>query len=204
MDGMKFKLVSVFFKLRSTLKQELGKEKSREVVAKTKCHFKELDKGKPKEKGIMRFHRTMLILGLALYRAMQDELGDRDDLVDIVHEVLWRSVTCDLTRIQAFFVRRSKDPFSRFLRLLGPRNEQFFTCPPWEKVEVELENGVGWDQHKCPYYEFFKEEDEVGLTRAYCDIDELVAGLVPDHVELKRDRTLAKGDDSCDFYYYRV
>jgi hypothetical protein len=152
----------------------------------------------------MSFHRTLLVLGLALYRAMQDELGDRDDLVDIVHKVLWRSVPCDLMRIQAFFVRRSKDPYSRFLRLLGPRNEQFFTCPPWEKVEVELENGVGWDQHKCPYYDFFKDEDEVGLTKAYCDLDRLVAGLVPDHVELIRNRTLADGDSSCDFYYYRV
>ena len=202
MDSMKFKPVSVFFRLRSTLKQELGKDMSRKVVDKTKCHFKELDKGKPKEKGIMRFHRTLLILGLALYRAMQDELGDRDDLVEIVHKVIWRSVLCDFMRIQAFFVRRSKDPYNLFLRLLGPRNEQFFTCPPWEKVEVELENGVGWDQLQCPYYEFFKEENEVGLTRAYCDIDKLVAELVPNHVELRRQRTLAKGDSSCDFYYY--
>ena len=200
---MKFKPVSVFFKLRSTLKQELGKDMSRKVVDKTKCHFKKLDKGKPKEKGIMRFHRTLLILGLALYRAMQDELGDRDDLVDIIHKVLWRSTLCYMMRIQAFFVRRSKDPYNLFLRLLGPRNEQFFLCPPWEKVEVELENGVGWDQLKCPYYEFFKEEDEVGLTKAYCDIDKLVAKIVPDHIELKRQRTLADGDSSCDFYYYK-
>ena len=203
MNNIKFKLIFVFFKLKSTLKQELGKDMSRQVVDKTKYYYKELDKSKPKEKGIMRFHRTLLILGLALYRAMQDELGDRDDLVDIIHKVLWRSVTCDLMRIQVFFVRRSKDPYNLFLRLLGPRNEQFFLCPPWEKVEVELENGVGWDQLKCPYYEFFKEEDEVGLTKAYCDIDKLVAKLVPDHIELKRQHTLADGDSSCDFYYYK-
>ena len=71
-------------------------------------------------------------------------------------------------------------------------------------MEVELDNGVGWDQLKCPYYDFFKEEDEVRLTKAYCDIDRLVAGLVPGHVELKRQRTLADGDSSCDFYYYRT
>jgi hypothetical protein len=143
MSNLKFKVVSVFFKLRSTLKQKLGKGMSRKVVDKTKHHYKELDQRKPKEKGIMRFHRTLLVLGLALYRAMQDEVGDRDDLVGIVHTVLWRSVTCDLMRMQAFFVRRSKDPYNLFLRLLGPRNEQFFLCPPWEKVEIELENGVG-------------------------------------------------------------
>ena len=201
--NIKFNLISVFFKLKSTLKQELGKDMSRRVVDRMKYYYKELDTRKPKEKGVMRFHRTLLILGLALYRAMKDKLGDRDDLVDIVHKVLWRSVTCDLMRIQAFFVRHSKDPYNLFLRLLGPRNERFFLCPPWEKVEVELENGVGWDQLKCPYYDFFKEEDEVGLTKAYCDIDKLVAKLVPDHIELKRQRTLADGDSSCDFYYYK-
>jgi hypothetical protein len=128
MNSIKFKLISVFFKLKSTLKQELGKDMCRQVVDKTKYYYKELDKSKPKEKGVMRIHRTMWVLGLALYRSMQDELGDRDDLVDIVLKVLWRSVLCDSIRLQAFFVRRSKDPFNLFLRLLGPRNERFFTC----------------------------------------------------------------------------
>ena len=50
--------------------------------------------------------------------------------------------------------------------------------------------------------EFFKEENELGLTRAYCDLDKLIADLVPNVVELRRQRTLAKGDSSCDFYYY--
>jgi hypothetical protein len=203
MSSITFKMVSRFFKLRSTLKQELGRDMSRKVVGKTKCHYEELDNLKPKEKGVMRIHRTMWILGLALYRAMQDELGDRDDLVEIVLKVMWRSALCDSIRMQAFFVRRSKDPYNLFLRLLGPRNERFFTCPPWEKVEVELENGVGWDQLQCPVYEFFKEENELGLTRAYCDLDRLIAELVPDVVELSRQRTLALGDSSCDFYYYR-
>ena len=203
MSNITFKTVSKFFKLHSTLGHELGKDMARQVLHKTQYLYIELNNRKAKEKGVMRFHRTLLILGLALYRAMQDELGDRDDLVDIVQKVIWRSVLCDVMRIQAFFVRRSKDPYNLFLRLLGPRNEQFFICPPWKKVEVELENGVGWDQLQCPYYEFFKEEDEVGLTRAYCDIDKLVAELVPNHVELRRQRTLAKGDSSCDFYYYR-
>ena len=203
MNNIKFKIISAFFKLKSTLKQELGRDVSRKVVGKTKRHYQELDNHKPKEKGVMRIHRTMWILGLALYRAMQDELGDRDDLVEIVLKVMWRSALCDSIRMQAFFVRRSKDPYNLFLRLLGPRNERFFTCPPWEKVEVELENGVGWDQLQCPVYEFFKEENELGLTRAYCDLDRLIAELVPDVVELSRQRTLALGDSSCDFYYYR-
>ena len=203
MSKLKFKIVSAFFKLRSTLRHEFGKETTRQILHKTQYLYTELDNRKPKAEGIMRLHRTMWILGLALYRAMQDELGDRGDLVDVVQKVLWKSVLCDLTRVQAFFVRRSKDPYNLYLRLLGPRNEEFFPCPPWKKVEVELDNGVGWDQLQCPVYEFFKEEDELGLARAYCDLDKLIAQLVPNHIELRRQRTLAIGDSSCDFYYYR-
>ena len=203
MGKIKFKMVSIFFRVSSTLKHILGKDSSRQVLLKTQRLYTELDNLKPKAKGIMRLHRSMWILTLALYRAMRDELGDRDDLVDIVNEVMWKSILCDLTRLQAFFVRRSKDPYNRYLRFLGPRNEEFFPCPPWEKVEVPLDNGVGWDQLKCPVYEFFKEENELGLTRALCDLDRQIADLVPNHIELKRRRTLALGDGSCDFYYYK-
>lgn len=203
MINIKFNLISLFFKLNFALKREIGKDTSRRVMDKMKYHHKEINKRKPKEKGIMGFHRMFLILGLSLYRAMKDELGNQDDdIVETIHRIFCRSRTRDLTRIIAFFVRHSKNPYNLYLRLLGPKNERFFPCPPWEKVEVELENGIGWHQNKCPYYDFFKDEGVVGLTKAYCDIDKRIAELVPNHIELKRQRTLAKGDSCCDFYYY--
>jgi hypothetical protein len=203
MINIKFNLISLFFKLNFALKREIGKDTSRRVMDKMKYHYKEINKRKPKEKGIMGFHRMLLILGLSLYRAMKDELGNQDDdIVETIHRIFWRIRFFDLTRIIAFFVRHSKNPYNLYLRLLGPKNELFFPCPPWEKVEVELENGIGWHQNKCPYYDFFKDEGVVGLTKAYCDLDKRIAELVPNHIELKRQRTLAKGDSCCDFYYY--
>jgi len=203
MSHFKFYFVCLIFKIKSTLKQELGNEMSRRVMEKAKHFYHELDSLKPKAKGIMRFHRTVLILSLAVFRAMKSEVVDRNDLIDIVHKMLWRSTPCGMMRFQAFFIRRRKDPYNVFLKNLGPRNEWFYTCPPWKKVEVQLENGLGWDQFKCPYYEFMKQEGEIELTRALCDLDLRVAKLVPDHIELKRLRTLALGDSSCDFYYYQ-
>jgi hypothetical protein len=203
MSNLKFYLLSLIFKLKPVLKHEMGKDLSRRIMNRMKDHYKEIDKRKPKEKGIMRFHRMFLIMGLSLYRAMQDELDKRDDLVERIHEILWECRMRKVTGLLAFFVRRSKDPYDRFLRWLGPKNERFFPCPPWEKVEVELENGIGWNQMKCPYYDFFKDEGVVELTKAYCDLDRRIAELVPDHIELKRQHTLAKGDNWCDFYYYQ-
>jgi len=203
MSNLKFYLIILMFNLKSALQHEIGKDSSRRVVAKMKNHYKELDKRKPKEKGIMGFHRMLLIVGLSLYRAMQEELGNKDDFIEIIHRILWRCRTRQLTGVIAFFVRRSKNPYDLYLKLLGPKNERFFSCPPWEKVEVELENGIGWHQTKCPHYDFFKEEGVVELTKAYCDIDKRIAELVLDHIELKRQRTLANGNNYCDFYYYK-
>jgi hypothetical protein len=191
------------FRLKPALKSEIGKDSSRRVLGKMKNHYKEIDKREPKKKGIMTYHRQLWIIGLSLYRAMQEESYNNNDSIETIHQVLWNTGLRQQSSAIAFFVRRSKNPFNRYLQFLGPRNDRFFPCPPWEKVEVELENGIGWDQKKCPVYEYFKKEGVVELTRAYCDIDKLVAALVPNHIELKRDRTLAKGDNSCDFYYYR-
>jgi hypothetical protein len=203
MSNLKFYIISFIFKLKPALKHEMGKDLSRRTMNRMKDYYKEIDKRKPKEKGIMGFHRMFLMMGLSLYRAMQDELDKKDDLVETIHKMIWESRTRKLTGILAFFVRRSKNPYNLYLLLLGPKNERFFPCPPWEKVEIELENGIGWHQNKCPYYDFFKDEGVVELTKAYCDLDKRIAELVPDHIELKRQRTLANGDNWCDFYYYQ-
>jgi hypothetical protein len=203
MRDLKFNLISLMFRLKPALKNEIGKDSSRRVLGKMKNHYKEIDKREPKKKGIMTYHRQLWIIGLSLYRAMQEESYNNNDSIETIHQVLWNTGLRQQSSAIAFFVRRSKNPFNRYLQFLGPRNDRFFPCPPWEKVEVELENGIGWDQKKCPVYEYFKKEGVVELTRAYCDIDKLVAALVPNHIELKRNRTLAKGDNSCDFYYYR-
>ena len=203
MFNLKFFLITHLFNMKSGLKQRFGRKQSRQIMNKMKIHYVELSKRWPKQKAIMEFHRMFLMAGLSLYRALQDELGKKDDLVEIVHQSLWKGLLRKNIELQAFFIRRSKNPYDNFLKHLGPRNEWFFPCPPWEKTEIKLDNGVGWNQTKCPMYDFFKKENVLELTRAYCDLDSRITELVPDHIELKRQRTLANGDEWCDFYYYQ-
>lgn len=59
-------------------------------------------------------------------------------------------------------------------------------------------------QKKYPYFDFFEEEGIAELTRAYGDMDERIAELFPNHIELKREKALCKGDGYCDFLYYNV
>jgi len=204
MSNLNFYSITLLFSVKPALNREVGKKLSRRIRNRMKSYYIEINKRKSEEKGIMKFHRMFLITGLSLYHAMRDESGERYDPVETIHKMFSQSRMFKIIKIAAFFVRRSKDPFNSFLLFLGPRNERFFLCPPWEKVEVELENGTGWHQNKCPYHDFFRDENAIELTRAYCDLDKRIAELVSGHIKLERQHTLANGDDWCDFYYYQT
>jgi len=203
MSNSKAKAVGLFFRLQPAIKNTVGKSNYREAQKAFEEHFGEIDARTKKEKGILAFHRMFSITGLALYKALEAELQDRDELIQRVHDILWDGPMSKMVRSLAFLIGRSKDPFHRYLQILGPNNEWFFPCPPWEKVPVEIEDGIGWHQKKCPLLDFFEREGVAELTRAYGDMDERIAELLPEHIELRREHAMCKGDGHCDFLYYR-
>jgi hypothetical protein len=203
MDNSKAKLICFLFKLKPAIKNSVAKHKYQKTINSFEEHYSEIDDRVNQEKGILAFHRMFLITGLALYKALHDEFQNQEELIEKIHDILWKGPMSKLIRFLAFFIRRSRDPFHRYLQILGPNNEWFFPCPPWEKVSVEIPNGIGWHQKKCPYVDFFKNEGVVELTRAYGDMDERIAELLPEHIELRRKNAMCKGDGWCDFLYYR-
>lgn len=204
MTNLKAELICVLFRLKPAIKNNVDKSKYQKTISSFKENYSEMDTRINKEKGILAFHRMFLITGLALYRALQDEFQNQEELIETIHDILWKGPMSKLIRFLAFFIRRSSDPFHRYLQILGPNNEWFFPCPPWEKVSVEIQDGIGWHQTKCPYVDFFKKEGISELTRAYGDMDERIAELLPEHIELRRENAMCKGDGWCDFSYYRV
>lgn len=202
MNKFKLSLLSFGFKLKTKIKK-IDKEHYKDIMKVFKDEYNEISTRHPLAKGIMEFHRMWLIMGLALYKALHNKFQSQEDRIEIIHNILWKGLVENICRFRAFFVRRSKDPFNLFLKRMGPYNESFFPCPPWEKVRVEIENGIGWHQKKCPMFDFFKKEGVVELTKAFCDLDKRSAELLPDHIELKRDKILRLGDSYCDFLYYR-
>lgn len=203
MDNLKAKWVSILFKLKPAIKNSVDKHKYQKTINSFEEHYGEIDARVNQEKGILAFWRMFLINGLALYKALQPEYQNQEELIEKIHDILWKGPMSKLTRVLAFFIRRSRDPFHLYLQILGPKNEWFFPCPPWEKVSVEIQNGMGWHQKKCPLVEFFKREGVLELTKAYGDMDERIAELLPKHIELRREKAMCQGDDWCDFLYYR-
>lgn len=204
MANSKAKLICFLFRLKPAIKNTVDKHKYQETINSFEEHYSEIDACVSQEKGILAFHRMFSITGLALYKALHDEFQNQEELIERIHDILWKGPISKQIRLLAFFIRRSRDPFHRYLQILGPNNEWFFPCPPWEKVSVEIQDGIGWHQKKCPLLDFFKREGVVELTRAYGDMDERIADLLPEHIQLRRENAMCKGDDWCDFLYYRT
>jgi hypothetical protein len=180
MRTLKLNLIFFYFRIKSGIKDSIGNDKAPLIIRKFKKHYNEIDARIEKEKGIMAFHRVFLVTGLALYKALHDEFQDQEELIEKIHDILCKGYIFTQIRFSAFFIRRSRDPFHRFLQVSEPNNEWFFPCPPWEKVSVEIQNGIGWHQKKCPMVDFFEKEGVVELTRAYGDMDKRIAELLPD------------------------
>ena len=203
MKNLKAKRASLLFKLKPAIKNSVDKHKYKKTINSFEEHYSEINARVKQEKGILAFHRMWCVTGLALYKALHDEYQHQEELIEKVHDILWNGPMNKLTRFLEFFIRRSKDPFHRFLQILGPYNEWFFPCPPWEKERVEIQNGIGWHQKKCPLVDFFKREGVLELSKAYGDMDKRIAALLPEHVELRRQKAMCHGDDRCDYLYYR-
>ncbi len=203
MKNSKAKLACFLFLLRPAIKNSVDASGYQKTLNAFDTHYAAIDARTKEEKGILAFHRMFRITGLALYKALHNEFQNQEELIGKIHTILWQGPMSKLARFLAFFIRRSKDPFHRYLQILGPNNEWFFPCPPWEKESVEIRNGIGWHQRKCPYVDFFEREGVVELSKAYGDMDERIAELLPDHIELKREKAMCRGDGWCDFLYYK-
>ena len=200
---IKLNFIITIFGVKTKIKK-LSKKKYKGNLKTYKKYFFEISDRTPRESGaIMTFHRMVCIMGLALFKVMQDEGRSKEESIKKIHELLWRGPYGKNVRFISFFVRKAKDPFTTFLKNLGPFNEWFFPCPPWEKNRVNIENGVGWHQTKCYFANFFRNEGQLELCSAYGDCDCRVAELFPEVLELKREKAMCWGDDYCDFLYYK-
>jgi hypothetical protein len=119
MANSKAELICLLFKIKPAIKSTVDKRNYQETINSFKEHYSEIDTRIDQEKGILAFHRMFLIIGLALYKALHDEFQNQEELIEIIHDILWKGRMSKMVRFLAFFIRRSRDPFHRYLQILG-------------------------------------------------------------------------------------
>jgi hypothetical protein len=137
---IKLSLIIWGFGLKPIIKK-LDKENYKEIMKTFKKHYIEINARTEKTSGIVRFHMMASVIGLAFYKVLPDYIQDRNEVIDIIHDIIWKPRMSKNVGFIAFFVRRSKDPFNNFLKFLGPRNEWFFPVYLGKRNSLQLKTG---------------------------------------------------------------
>lgn len=126
-----------------------------------------------------------------------------EDLVRKTQHILWEGWDIGQARALGSILHRFSDPFPVFERIVALANRYIYTTPPWERTDVEVEGGIGFDFTACPCHDLCMKEGVPELTKAFCDMDWQLAEYFPPRIGFRREQTLAEGGDRCDFRYYR-
>ena len=120
-----------FFRVKPAIRN-VDQNNYKERIEIFKKEYQQIDRRTGKQKGILAFHRMFSIVGLALYKTLHDKFKNQEELIEKIHDILWKERMAKNIRFIAFFIRRSKTPFKRYLQILGPNNEWFFhSLPPF-------------------------------------------------------------------------
>lgn len=190
---------------RRLLERELGKESAQRVIAGVSRYLEDIAELWPHgQKGAMRLHRVFALHGVALYKALHDELGDDEGLLDKVEELFWDSAPKFYFKIFGYLLSKSRDPFGIFAWVAPIFTRYMYPRPPYEWEFVREKGMVGFDFKECPSYcSFFRDLGIPELTVALCNYDWHWMALFPPQIEMKRELCMGEGDDVCEFRWYR-
>jgi hypothetical protein len=189
--------------VRKELEKRYGSEAADRILTTFRAEYAELRKDGKQAAGVMRFHLTSARQGLALYRALAAELASSEEAVDAAHEIMWKCFLRTPSILLGYLLGMSGDPFAVYARGVDWVNTHIFPPAGWEASKVEVENGIGFDYTGCFYHDYLREKGAPELIPAFCEMDVKQAECFPTSIRFERTRMLSKGDDRCDFRFYR-
>jgi hypothetical protein len=187
------------------LAKKVGSTRMEVIFGRVKiCYRLFLDQRRLPSNLILRWHEKHYLLpGLALYQVLLDEYsGDVPAAMSDVEEVV-RLTILDQTRPIFAPLKWPCDPFPLFrfgFRLIM----NLFPQPGW--IFDYLENSsqrVAFNATQCYYFKVLSQLGYPEITRVYCRADDAMAENFPSTIRYQRTTTIGKGEDLCDFCYYR-
>lgn len=153
---------------------------------------------------LRRHYEQGVLPALALYQTLREQGDDQ------------ATALAEMDRIIAALLATSAR--RRFVKLLGRLPNSFAVLrvlnrvalkvqyPPegwrFERVE-DSDRCIAYDARECFYVNLLAAYGAPELTAHLCAVDDLLYGNLPG-IAWQRTRTLGRGDDRCDFRFYRV
>ncbi len=188
--------------IKRALKTKYGNEDVKTIVGNAKTEYRKL-LNKADDIGSKNPMASNLYMCLLFFSFMQGSNGkiSAEDLKDIMRITLSDSIVLKLMGNKDF-----NDP-----KELNKFKEHIYKNSDWAELHRK-EYPETWkfnfdDSHqdgfyyyftKCPIAKFFKDNNLEEITHIFCELDHLT--IKTRKAKLLRDKTLANGDDMCDFW----
>ena len=140
---------------------------------------------------------------IALYRALKKESSisiSIDQVKDIMMDIFYNFVG-PLADMQKNGLKNTTDIWKKFREttVFGTNN----TYSSFEPEFIRNDNKIlEFHLKKCVFFEVFNVHGELSLAPILCFYDDIFAEAVEEWISFKRSKTIADGDEYCQFSYF--
>ena len=202
---LKYKSIHWFFMtpfIKRALKTKYCNEDIKIIVRNAKAEYREL-LNKADDIGSKNPMASNLYFCLLFFSFMKGSEGkiNSEDLKEIMRITLSDSILLKLMGKKDFNNPKDLKEFKEHIHKNSEWAELHRKDYPetWEfNFDDSHQDGFYYYFTKCPIAKFFKDNNFEELTPLFCELDHLT--IKTRKAKLFRDKTLAKGDDICDFW----
>ena len=202
---LKYKPIHWFFMtpfIKRALKTKYCNEDIKIIVRNAKAEYREL-LNKADDIGSKNPMASNLYFCLLFFSFMKGSEGkiNSEDLKEIMRITLSDSIFLKLMGKKDFNNPKDLKEFKEHIHKNSEWAELHRKDYPetWEfNFDDSHQDGFYYYFTKCPIAKFFKDNNFEELTPLFCELDHLT--IKTRKAKLFRDKTLAKGDDICDFW----
>jgi hypothetical protein len=190
---------------RSELAQEMGEERADEFLERVQDRYVHLYAGRIRyQEAALRQHLEENILpALALYQALL-EADQRPSQALVIVEQLFHAALLK-KRKQLQFLGRLPFFFTLLRIVTKPFTRRNFPPRGWQVEWLEVNRKrVAFNMHSCFYLDMLDAYGAPELAAVFCSLDDLLYEDLSPYMRWERTKTLARGDDCCDFRFHRA
>ncbi|HEX2908642.1 MAG TPA: L-2-amino-thiazoline-4-carboxylic acid hydrolase, partial [Phototrophicaceae bacterium] len=144
-----------------------------------------------------------ILLGLALYRALQADGQSSTDAYTETRDYLAATAQQQANRIRAFkrfLPKRFRYPVVRWF--VRQQMHTLFPADGWDWTWLEdSPRRMAFDGTRCLYLDTLRAYGAAELIPAFCNTDDVMGKGMEPEVVFERQYTLGRGDDHCDFCF---
>jgi len=186
--------------VRQTIKDEVSTNAINGILKDARRIYTELPKSSANYGLGLKFVLNTARYNIALYRAMLEVDISEQDAKSYIEHMNWKLFRLAGSPMRILSIMKGKNSVSR-VNWIDYFLWKYFFPKPYRREFVSSDADIAFDVTKCPLQEYFRSQDSIDLCyHAACKHDYKLADKWK--TELERTKTLANGDEKCDFKFY--